>query len=118
MDDDEGAEPYRDGSIESLLVMLGRRVDWRVVGADKDGEDDDDDDDDETATAAPLPGPLSGCDVAGGADLGPRGETPRRLVWPAAGAAGLISCSAVARPGLLTCPGSGSGCRLEGGGGA
>jgi hypothetical protein len=124
MDDDEGAEPYREGSIESLLVVLGRRVDCRVVVvADKGGEDDDDDD--ETAAAAPFPAPLSGCDDVGGADLGlgPRGETRRRLLWPAAGAAGLISCSAVARPGLLTCPGSGSGsgfgcrCRWEGDGG-
>ena len=101
-EDDEGTEPYRDRpSIESVLAVLRRRdVDGRAVDADRDGEEEDG---------------LGSVPEVGAVDdgLGPRKEAPRRLVWPA-GTARLISCSGMARPGLLAW--SGSGCGLEGGG--
>jgi hypothetical protein len=75
-------------------------VDCRDVGADKDGDDEDGE---EMEGAAPAPDRGLSSDVVGAADLGPRDEAPRLLVW-AAGAAWLISCS-VARPGLVACLG-------------
>ena len=65
---------------------------------------------------AATPIPVLGCVPEVGAvddDLGPREEAPRLLIWPA-GTARLISCSGMARPGLLAW--FGSGCGLKGGG--
>ena len=94
-----------------LAVLRRRDVDCRAVDADRDGEDEDED---ETTAATPVP-VLGSVPEVGAVDddLGPRKEAPRRLVWPA-GTARLISCSGMARPGLLAW--SGSGCGLEGGG--
>jgi hypothetical protein len=44
-----------------LVVVLRRRVDCRVVGADKDGDDEDED---ETVAAPPVLDPFPPCDVA------------------------------------------------------
>lgn len=106
IDDDEGAGPYRDRSIESLLVVLLRRVDRRAVDADQAGDDEDGDG---SVTAASVSAPFSACDGAA-ADLETLDVAPRRFVWPR-GAVWLISCSLLARPGLLTCLGLAS--RLE-----
>lgn len=108
IDDGEAAEPYRDRSIESLLVVLRRRVDLRVVDPDRGGEDGVEG---EAVVMVLDPVPISTWAIdaaAAAAGPRPRDEVPRRLVGPT-GAAWLISCSAVAGPGSLTYLGFASG---------
>lgn len=71
-------------------MVLGRRVDCRDVGADKEGDDDENDNEMGAAVSAPTPTPIPIPNDVVATDLRPRDEAPRLLVW-AAGAARLIS---------------------------
>ncbi len=122
IEDDEGGGAYRGRSIiESALVVLRKRDDCRgVADADRVGDVEAADGVagvmatvTEAAVLVPAPGSCVPDIATAGDDLEPRNEAPPPLVRPAAGTAGLISCSALAGPGVLAC--LGSGCGLEGG---